>query len=314
MSIESKIKKNVPLKPLSTFKIGGNAKFFLEVKDKASLEEAIRWADEKTEKVHILAGGSNILINDEGVDGLVLKMANDALSVRGSRLLAGAGAILANVVNTATSHSLSGLENLAGIPGSLGGAIRGNAGAFGHSIDEAVETIEAFDAGSYRFKTLSRKDCQFSYRNSIFKENRSMLAWEVTLKLSENGSGAIKSAVAENLNYRTRTHPKLPSAGCVFTNLMFADVEKLNPGLAERAKGEGIVKGGKVAAGWLIDQLDLKGQRMGGVKISLEHANHIVNTGQGRAEDVVMLISYVKQQVRDNFNIILREEIEYFGF
>ena len=124
----------------------------------------------------------------------------------------------------------------------------------------------------------------------------------------------IKNKINEYLDYRSATHPRLPSAGCVFTNLTLTQVKKINPQLAKLADNLNVIKGEKIAVGWLIDQLNLKGKRIGEVKVSLEHANHIVNTGKGQASEVVKLINYLKKRIKDQYKIILEEEIELFGF
>lgn len=314
MIIEQKIKKNIPLAPLTTFKIGGPAKFFIEVKTKEEFIEALDWAEEEKQDVFVLAGGSNILVNDKGVDGLVIKMANNNIKVMGERIECGAGANFSNIVLLATKENLSGLEWAVGLPGTIGGAIRGNAGCYGGEMSEAIETVEVLDARKNEFMNLSRRDCMFNYRASIFKADSSLLIWQVTLRLKKGRADDIKKQVNKNVKARANANPRLPSAGSVFKNIDYKIIDENNIPLAEKAKEEGVVKNNMVGAGWLISMLGLKGKTMGGAKVSLEHANFIVNTGKGTAEDVIMLISYIKQQVRDRFKIQLQEEIQYLGF
>lgn len=314
---DSKIQQNIPLAPMTTFKIGGPAKYFVEIKTKEELAAAFDWACENKEPVFILAGGSNVLINDKGVDGLVIKMRNDGIAVKGARLECGAGACLMAAARAAISENLTGLEWAVGIPGTVGGAVIGNAGAFGRSISESVEMTEVFNVKKKRFEQFSNKDCLFSYRESIFKnKNREnlKLIWQVILKLQKGEQGVIGGLANQYLEYRRKTQPKLPSAGCVFKNLEFADLRQITPICANEAMKAGVVKDGKVGAGWLIHKLGLKGKTIGGAKVSLEHANFIVNTGKAAAEDIIMLISFIKQQARDKFGVQLREEIEYLGF
>lgn len=313
MPIESKIKEQFLLKNLTSYKIGGRAEFFLEVKNRDDLTAAFEWAEKKGCAITVFAGGSNVLISDLGLNGLVIKMNNQDIQVKGERIECGAGAQLSRVLSHAISHNLAGLEWSAGIPGSMGGAIRGNAGAFGHAMNENSETVEVYDRQQKQFMVFSNKDCKFSYRDSIFKQNSDLIIWQSLIKL-KNGSGeAINNEVNRAISYRTKTQPKLPSAGCVFKNIAFSDLEAGNQLLAARARSEGVVKGGKVGAGWIIDQLDLSGKKIGDAKISLEHCNFIVNTGKATAQDVIMLISYIKQQARDKFGIQLFEEIEYLS-
>ncbi len=315
--INLKIQNNIPLAPLTTFKIGGPAKYFVEIETKEELAAAFDWARENKEPVFILAGGSNVLINDKGADGLVLRICNSGIKVTGQRLDCGAGANLMAAARTAISENLTGLEWAIGIPGTVGGAVRGNAGAHGKSMSGAVETVTVFDTKKKKFFIFSNKDCRFDYKESVFKGDnggQSRLIWQVIIKLEKGDAVSIKELSDKYLKYRRQTQPKLPSAGCVFKNLAIADLRGCNENLANEALAAGAVKDGKVGAGWLIDKLELKGKAIGGAKISLEHANFIVNTGKAAAEDVAMLISFIKQQVRDKYNIQLREEVQYMGF
>jgi len=314
MPIEQKIKKDIPLAPLTTFKIGGSAKFLIEVKTKEELVEVFEWAREGKQEIFILSGGSNVLINDQGVDGLVIKMNNDKITVRSERLDCGAGAGLARAVRLAMSNNLSGLEWVSGIPGTVGGAVRGNAGAFGISMADIVETVEIFDIKKKRFAVFSNKDCKFGYRESIFKTSLNYLIWQVILKIRKGRASEIEKQVNENLEFRSQNQPRLPSAGSVFKNLEIANLRQDNANLANTAEEKERVKNGMVAAGWLVELAGLKGKTIGGAKVSLEHANFIINTGKATSDDVVMLISYIKQQVRNRFKVQLQEEVQYLGF
>ncbi|MDD5291118.1 MAG: UDP-N-acetylmuramate dehydrogenase [Patescibacteria group bacterium] len=310
-----KIQENIPLAQFTTFRIGGPAKFFIEVKEKDDLSEAIKWAKENKEKFYILGGGSNIIINDKGVDGLVVRMANDNIKIHGERMETQAGAVLARAVRLAMGDNLSGLEWAAGIPrATIGGAVRGNAGAFGSSMNDIVETIEVFNIKKGKFELFSHKDCCFDYRESVFKKDNNYLIWNAVLKLAKGNKKEIESAVNKFLESRQNRQPKLPSAGSVFKNLPIDYLKENNANIADLANQAGVIKDGKVGAGWLIELAGLKGKKIGGAKVSLEHANFIVNTSQATAEDIIMLISYIKQQVRNRFNIQLQEEVQYLGF
>ena len=314
--IQSKIQQNIPLSPLTTFKIGGSAKFFIEVETKDDLLEALCWAKKNKEKHFILAGGSNVLINDNGVDGLVVKISNDNTAIKGERLECGAGASLINAARLAASHGLSGLEWAIGVPGTIGGAVRGNAGAYGSSISESTETIEIFNIKKKKFEQFSNKECKFNYRESAFKKDNAkrLLIWQAVLRLRKGKIKEIKSLIDKYLTHRGKNQPKLPSAGCAFKNLKINNLRQINANLADDAVEAGIAKGGEIGAGWLIERSGLKGKHIGKAKISLEHANFIVNTGKATAEDVVMLISFIKQQIRTKFGVQLQEEVQYLGF
>jgi UDP-N-acetylmuramate dehydrogenase len=310
--IEKKIQTMVNLAPLATFKIGGPARFFLEIEKREELPEAFAWAKKNEVKVLILGGGSNVLINDRGIDGLVLKIKNKGIEIKESKILAAAGEDLSKLVNFSFINSLAGLEWAAGIPGTVGGAIRGNAGAYGGSISESIDSVEVFNFFSAKFEKYNRQDCRFGYRQSIFG-NKNLLIWSGLFDLAPGASQDINEKIINIIKDRNGKLPKLPSAGSVFKNIDFDFLFDNNTVLAQLAKKEEAVRGDKVGAGWIINQLDLKGKAIGGAKVSLEHANHIVNTGNATAEDVIMLISFIKQQVRTKLNIQLYEEIEYFG-
>lgn len=309
-----KIKKDVSLAQFTTFKVGGPAKFFVEVETREDLSDVFRWIHEKNEKYVILAGGSNVLVSDRGFSGIVIGLRNRDCVLRGDRIDCGAGSFLSKAVNVAISNNKQSFEWAIGIPGSIGGAVRGNAGAFGSEMSEIVETVEVYNIEKDSFETFSNRDCQFAYRDSIFKQNDNYLVWNTVLKLSDGNSQDIQRNVDKYISHRSLGQPKLPSAGCVFKNIIVGEINSENTYLLDLIREEGVEKGGKVGAGWVIDKLDLRGKKMGGAKISLEHANFIVNTSDARAEDIIMLISYIKQQVRDRFGIQLQEEIVYLGF
>lgn len=309
------LQKDVDMSKNTTFKLGGPAEFFLDVQTKEELIEAVNWAKDNNINIHFIGGGSNLLINDKGIKGLVIRLANTTLALRGERLECGAGLLLAKAASTSIGHSLSGLEWSVGIPrATIGGAIRGNAGAFGSVICEITETVEVYDTKKMSFITLSNKDCRFSYRTSLFKEDTRYIIWSATLKMVTKKIEIIKERMQEVADFRLNNYPKLPSAGSVFENLTKDMVKECNEQLYQRALEDKAFRGEKIGAGYIIDQCGLRGKKIGGIKISLEHANHIVNTGSGTADEVIQLIGYIKQQVRDRFGILLKEEVQYLGF
>jgi UDP-N-acetylmuramate dehydrogenase len=310
MAIELKIKKNIPLSTLTTFRIGGPAKFFVEVATKEELVEAIEWARKEKEPIYYLGGGSNLLIADEGLPGLVIKFANREAVNLSPRFNCGAGASLAYVISLTRAAGLSGLEWGFGIPqATIGGCIRGNAGGFGMNTGDIVETVEVYDLKKNRWETLSQKDCQFGYRASVFKTDSDLIVWSATLRLKPAPVEQINAMVDNNMRKRDTTQPRLPNAGSVFKNLFVEDIRRINPQLAEFIDEQGVAKGGKIGAGYLIDMHGLKGKAFGGAKISLEHANFIVNTGRATAKDVIELIEFVKREIKIRFKLELEEEI-----
>lgn len=337
-----RILNDVLLIPYTTFKIGGLAKYFFEAKTKEEIIEAIKWAKEQGLKYFILGGGSNVLISDQGFEGLVIKIKNQKLNIKDNEITAEAGLPLVQLIDFAAKSGLAGLEWAAGIPGTVGGAIRGNAGAMGISISESVENAEVLDSHyenkkskiknqkyKFKIKKLLKKGCQFGYRNSIFKQDQNLIILSVKIRLQKGERKESQKKIQEYLEKR-KNQPLEPSAGCVFKNIEIANLHEFeHPEASARWRSYGAgechedgkefvkirgqlvpIRDNKIAAGWLIEQCDLKGKQIGQAKISEKHANFIVNLGGAKAEEVVMLISLIKQKVRDVFNIQLEEEIE----
>lgn len=309
------ISENIVLAPYTTFKIGGPARYFFETKSKKEILEAIKWAQKKKMKYFILGGGSNVLFSDQGFDGLVIKIKNLKFKIQDSKIIVEAGTNLAQLVQIATENSLTGLEWAAGIPGTIGGAIRGNAGAMGHSIGEVVKNIEVLlDNGL--IEQWDNKRCQFGYRNSLFRYNPKLVILSAEIQLKKGDRRIIQKKIKEYLDKR-KNQPSEPSAGCVFKNVELANLREYTTNFHEydkkfvQIRGQLVpIRDDKIAAGWLIEQCDLKGKQIGQAKISEKHANFIINLGGATAEEVIILISLIKQRVRNKFRIQLQEEIE----
>lgn len=312
--IKNKIKKDVLLSPFSTFKIGGTADFFIEAKNRNELSSSITWAKDKRLNFFIIAGGSNILINDNGFRGLVIKYADNSIERDGDGLKCAAGAVLSKVVGQTLKWNLSGMEWAARIPGTVGGAIRGNAGAFGREMKDVASSVGVFDVAKNKTFILRNRECRFNYRDSIFKHQTNLIILSAKLDLARGDKDNVKKLIQQYSQHRLKSLPKEPSAGCVFKNIKVEDLERNNQTLAEEAKRTVQIWNGEIGAGWFIDKLGLKGKRIGGAKISEQHANFIINIEKASAEDVIMLISLVKQKARTKFKIQLQEEIQYVGF
>lgn len=310
------IKKNIPLKNYTTFRIGGPAKFFVEVETEDELIEALQYAKENNLEFFILGGGSNLLVSNKGYDGIVIKFqissaAADKFQIPENIIEAEAGASLAKIVQESAKYNLTGLEWAAGIPGTIGGAVRGNAGAFGSCMKDAIQSVKAIDTKDLGIKIYDLKKCEFEYRSSVFKENKNLIILSAVLKLEKGNKEEIQNKIKEIIEKRSLKHLKEKSAGSFFKNPI---VE--NKKLVEEFKRDQSIKckDNKISAGWLIDQVGLRGKKIGGAKVSEKHANFIVNTGEATAEDVIILASFIKQQIRDKFGIELKEEVQYIGF
>jgi len=310
--------ENEALSDHCTFKIGGPAKYFFIAKSAEEVRRAVEAAGDLGLNLFIFSGGSNVLFSDNGFDGLVIKVNSSELVVYATncRIVADAGVLLSRVVAAAAENGFTGLEWAAGIPGTIGGAVRGNAGAYGKATGSAVEEVEAIEVKSEKLKvkSYSKEDCKFGYRESIFKKEGGIIL-KVILKLTPGDKNKIKEEMDKIFAARDGKIPADPSAGSFMKNVEVTEeiVKTIKEHTHEDVPADYIQKG-KIPAAWLITQCDLKGKQIGGAKISEKHANFIVNAGGATASDVIALASLVKMKVRDEAGVQLEEEVEYVGF
>ncbi len=307
------VKKREPLAPFTTFKIGGTAKYFAAANSVEELKQLIEAAQKENLPVFILGGGSNILISDKGFDGLVIKIKMAKIEVENNLLKVEAGALLSQAVKTALANNLAGLEWATDIPGTIGGAIHGNAGAYGQAISDNLELISVWRNG--KIENLKKEECGFDYRQSIFNQegNRDIIISAV-LRLAP---GEAKEAAAKTKEIIAERRQRIASgfsAGSVFKNIKLSAEEMAEFKNKFSTLPEKFVDYQKIPAGWLIEQCGLKGKSVGGAKVSEKHAGMIINFNHATAEDVIMLISIIKQKVRTQFGLQLMEEIECVGF
>jgi len=287
----AEVKKNILLAPYTSFKIGGPAAYFFIAKSEAQLKNIIAEANNDQIPYFILGKGSNILIADEGYKGLVIKLEFNKITASNNQVTASADIGLGSVLNFCKDNNLSGLEFFTGIPASVGGAIWANAGSLQENIGQLVESVKIIDKNG-KLLELAQKDCLFSYRDSIFKHHRDYIILETVLNLQpadqEKIAEKMKKMIENKLKIQDLNHP---SIGSIFKN-----------------------PAGNKKAWELITEVGLAGYKMGDAQVSEKHANFIINTGQATASDVIMLISLIKQKVRDELKVQLMEEIEYIGF
>lgn len=290
------IQENVPLAPLSTLHVGGPARYFVAVSSIGDLRDALSWAGDHALPFLILGGGSNMLIRDEGYPGLVIKMENRSLefgqraAANGQRdMIAGAGVITRVAATKALEQGLRGMEHLAGIPGTIGGAIRGNAGSFGSETKDHLSRVEVLrrTPRGWEEEVLPKDASAFAYRDSAFKRDSAYVVCRAVFALNEGDRSEGERLVREDLAARRQQQPyEFPSVGSVFKNP--------RP---------------DISAGKLIDAAGCKGLAVGGAEVSTKHANFIVNRGQATAADILSLIADVKKRVGDHAGVELEEEI-----
>ncbi len=309
------LKQNEILAKHTSFKIGGQAKYFFVAKNSRDLLKAVQVAEDLKVSYALLGRGTNLLVSDAGFDGLIIKNFSDKYEIKGEEIFVESGFSLNRLVGISALAGLSGLEPFAGIPGTVGGAARGNAGAFGVDFGQIVQSVEVYKAG--HILTLQKSEMEYGYRTSIFKKEPSIILSAV-IKLKNGDPKIIAEKNLENIKTRQK-FPTEPSAGCFFKNCELSrcviDEKRILKELEiTKEEWQKTTQYGKVPIGYLIDKLGLKGKTIGGAKISETHGAFIVNFNNAKAEHVMMLVSDIKMRVRNQLGIQLEEEVQYLGF
>jgi len=288
-----------------TFKIGGPAGLFVTVNDTEKLIGLLNYLSGEGVDYFILAGGSNLLMNDQGFDGIVIKIATNQppkVTPKGAGfdIEVEAGVMLSAVVNLASKNSLAGMDWAIGIPGTFGGAVRGNAGAMGKEISKVLTWVEIWRNGEV--VRLKPEECGFSYRNSDFKHDKSIVL-RGGIYLEPGNKQEIMERMQKYL--AQRKHTPYPSAGSFFKNLKLAqwvgDTKELPELFLQR---------GTVPIGWITEQMGLRGLAVGGAKISDEHGNYLINFDNATQADVLSLVEEIKQKVYDKYKVELEPEVQ----
>lgn len=338
------IQRDVPLAPLTTLELGGPAKYFVCVKDEASLIDALHWSANEHVPAAILGQGSNLIVPDAGYDGLVIQMGIKDLELRnGGVVRVGAGVPWETVVDEAVSRGWAGVECLAGIPGSTGATPIQNVGAYGQEVAEVIERVHVVRRDTFATEVLASTECGFSYRDSVFKrEPTRFIVTAVDFALRPGGQATIRYAELEKhapadaslvdvrhavLELRRQKSmvidphdPNRRSAGSFFLNPIVASAEADR--LAEQAAKDGLVSSPsevprypaddartKLAAGWLIEKAGIaKGTRRGSVGVSTNHALALVHHGGGTTGELLAFANDIERQVRDRFGVALERE------
>jgi UDP-N-acetylmuramate dehydrogenase len=294
------IERNVPLAPFTTFKVGGPADWFLSVQRSADVKAALAAARADGVPVTILGGGSNVLVSDRGVRGLVLRVhGGDVRAVTERTIRADGGVTINGLVRWTINHGMAGLEAWAGTPGTVGGAIYGNAHFQGRLISELVQSVELLSPDG-REARVPVTGMEFGYDRSRLQRTREVVL-SVDFRAGRGEPAALRATARESLAYRKRTQPLASaSAGCIFQN----------PDPAADRIPEGI----PASAGALVDRAGLKGAGSAGARVSPAHGNFIVNEGTASAAAIRALVEECRERVRERFGVELRDEIVYLGF
>ena len=298
-----RIRRDAPLAPFTTFKVGGPADWLVHAQRASEVKAALAAARTAGLPVTVLGGGSNILVADGGVRGLVIRLhGGDARPVGEHAVRADGGLTINGLVRWTINRGIAGLEAWAGTPGTAGGAIYGNAHFQGRLISELVESVEVVDAsgGIGHEVRIAAADMEFGYDRSRLQRTREVVL-SVDFRVGRGEPAALRAVARESLAYRKRTQPlEAASAGCIFQN----------PDPAVDRVPDGI----PASAGALVDRAGLKGHRDGAARVSPTHANFIVNDGGASAREIRRLIERCRDDVRAQFGVDLRDEIVYLGF
>jgi len=282
--------KNEAMSKHTSYGIGGPAKAYVKPKDEVDLANILKFASKHKISTFFVGSGSNILVSDDGIDGIVITLGKSLkkLIIKGTSVYCQSGVMLGKFVKECISRNLSGVESLIGVPGTVGGAIIMNAGAFGSEISNYLKKVKVMTM-SGQLKSYKVDDIHFSYRNSSFQNNEILISAEFELIQSDKKSVVEKKSIASG--GRKKSQPlKYRSAGSIFKN-----------------PDEG-------AAGFYIDKAGLKGSKSGDAEISPIHANFFVNHGSAKASDIVELIRLARKTVKEKFGIMLELEIKTLGF
>jgi UDP-N-acetylmuramate dehydrogenase len=294
---------NAPLARYTRFEIGGPARMLANVSTVEALAETLQLAKTNGTPKAVIGGGTNLIADDEGFPGVVVRYVAKNIEIEGTRVRVEAGAVLQDLVDRTIDAGLRGLETMTGIPGWVGGAIYGNAGAYGHSIQECVESVRFFDGSETR--ELGANELKFTYRTSIFKSNKDWVVLDAVLKLNPAGAAELRSTAEGILKFRNEKYPPtMKCAGSIFKNLLVAELP------AGVTVPEKLVREGKVPSAYFLEAAGAKGLAIGGLRVADYHANLIYNEGGGTARDLWHLIETLKAGVFERFGVQLEEEVQ----
>jgi UDP-N-acetylmuramate dehydrogenase len=301
--------RDVPLSSYTRFGIGGAADIFVETGEPEVFVEALRIARSSGLETVVIGGGTNLIVSDDGFRGVVLKLSNSRLARGGDAVHAESGATLQALVDFTIDVGLKGLETMTGIPGSVGAAVYGNAGAYGHSIAERISAVRFFDGEAIR--EFDNASCGFHYRESVFKQHKDWIIFSAELSMDEADAAVLRETADKILAVRNKKYPPtMKCAGSIFKNLLLSE---LPAGVAGEIPPNAIVEG-KVPSAWFLEQVGAKGMRVGDIHVADYHANLIYNAGHGTARELASIITELKSRVEQRWGFPLEEEVQYVGF
>lgn len=310
----SSVVENEPMANHTNFRIGGPARLFVVARSSDELVTAVRTAIQTEIPWYVFGGGSNLLVADSGFDGLMIQAGNRGLAIEGVRATCEAGAMMSYIARKTAEAGLKNFEWAAGIPGTIGGAVYGNAGCYGSEVGDAVRSVEAFRTNDGQRVVYSKEACAFGYRDSLFKHEPHVILG-CTLELHPGNAASVVAEIERIVAERAKHQPLgTSSAGCMFKNFEFSDIKTIDKLQREVDVPQDMIDAQRIPAGWLLERAGLKGYEFGGIGVSKKHANFVVNNGSGTADQVAQLVSLCNMKVRDHFGISLQIEVQYVGF
>lgn len=283
------VKYNEPMSKHTSFKVGGNAEFFVEIDNIDSLKRVVDFCEDNKLNIYVVGNGTNLLVMDGGIKGLVIRYVANKIEINDNNVSVDAGVLNGVLAQELLKNELSGFEFASGIPGTIGGALFMNAGAYGMEMKDIVEEVTYFDMNDKNVYTIKCNECGFEYRKSIFSELNAVIL-KAKLRLNKYSYESIKKMMDEYREKRITTQPlNKPNAGSTFK------------------RGDGFI------TAQLIDEAGLKGFSIGGAKVSEKHAGFIVNDNNATAKDIIELIEYVKKTIYEKYNKKIEVEVRILG-
>lgn len=303
------VSQGVLLSEHTRFGIGGPAEVYLETASETSLAQALETVRQTRTCYTVIGHGTNLIVSDAGFEGVVLRFIGAEIKADGAALDVAAGAELQELVDFSIERGLRGLETMTGIPGSVGAAVYGNAGAYGHAINERVRKVRFLDGPGTR--VFSNAECDFRYRESVFKQHKHWVILTVELGMDRAPSAELRKTADDIFQLRLQKYPPtMKCAGSVFKNLILAEL----PESVRQQVPDRVVREGKVASAYFLEQVGAKGTALGEIRVADYHANLIYNAGRGTAAQLCQLIEELKSRVQRKFGLKLEEEVQYVGF
>jgi len=302
--------ENEPLSRHTRFALGGPASIFADTESEAAFVAAVAALSAGPARWTVIGEGSNLVVSDRGYDGIVLRYRGAVLAREGECVTAQTGATLQSLVDLTVQAGLEGLDKMTGIPGFVGAAIYGNAGAYGESTSDTLASVRFVEGG--RVREFTTAQCEFRYRDSVFKRRKDWLLLSAVFHLrAASDAAAMQSASAGILATRNaKFPPEMRCAGSVFKNLI---LKELSAGVRAQVP-ETVVKKGKVPAAWFLEQVGARGLRHGGIQVADYHANLIYNAGGATAAEFRAVVEDLKARVLARFGLTLDVEVQFLGF